>query len=197
MTTASFIAAIVVLLVVPGPTNTLLFFAGSERGLRRSLPLLIGEVTAYLFVVGFLATLAAAVFADNPTALAVVRGAAAAWVMWLAIKMWRSAGGSLEESVANVRGVFVTTLLNPKGIIIGLSIMPSGPLGDVAPWLFLFAILVSFVGSTWVIAGALASRLTRERSHGRLAISRLSSIALAGFSITLMVGSARMLISPQ
>ena len=43
-----FVFAILSLLCTPGPTNTLLTVGAAARGLRASLPLLIGELFGYL-----------------------------------------------------------------------------------------------------------------------------------------------------
>lgn len=50
--------ALTVLLLTPGPTNTLMLMAGAERGLARALWLIPVELAAYLAVVLPLALLA-------------------------------------------------------------------------------------------------------------------------------------------
>ena len=62
MSTLPFVLSILALLLTPGPTNTLLAVGAASAGFRRSLPLVLAELTAYLLVVAPLATVAAGLY---------------------------------------------------------------------------------------------------------------------------------------
>ena len=83
------IIALTVLLLTPGPTNTLMALAGAERGVRAAAGVIPAELGAYLCVVVPLAVAGAGLMSAVPGLLPLVTAAAAAWVLWLAIRMWR------------------------------------------------------------------------------------------------------------
>ena len=84
-----FVFAILALLLTPGPTNTLLTVGAAARGFRSSLPLLTGELAGYLVVVVPLATIAASLLEGRPALADALRLAAALWVLFLAVRLWR------------------------------------------------------------------------------------------------------------
>lgn len=156
-----FIFAILALLLTPGPTNTLLTVGAATRGLRTSLPLLAGELLGYLAVVVPLATVAASFLEGRPALSAGLRIVAACWVLFLAVRLWQvSAVQKAQQEIAQVTigQVFLTTVLNPKAPIIGLVIMPHGPLTEIAPALGLFSLLVLGAGTSFLVLGSLVGR---------------------------------------
>lgn len=188
-----FIFAILALLLTPGPTNTLLTVGAATRGLRASLPLLLGELAGYLAVVMPLATIAAPLLEGRPALAIALRFAAACWVLFLAIRLWRASSGNLVEdgsSSVTIGQVFLTTVLNPKAPIIGLVIMPHGPVAQIAPALGLFSLLVLGAGTGFLVLGALVGRT--PALSPRL-VYRVAAFFLAVFSIGL-AGTASGLI---
>lgn len=150
------IIALMVLLLTPGPTNTLMALAGAERGVRGASGLIAVETCAYLCVVVPLALAGSAVLAAVPGLLPAVTAAAAAWVLWLAIRMWRSPLAAQDASaMVTPRRVFLTTLLNPKALVIGLVLVP-GP--DQPVRIAVFAGLVCGAATVWIGLGALLVR---------------------------------------
>jgi threonine/homoserine/homoserine lactone efflux protein len=185
----AFASAIVILLAVPGPTNSLLFLSGAERGFRQSLKLLVGEAAGYLSVVIPLATAAAPFFESHPAAAAALKMTAAAWIMFLAFKLWRRPAALPGTSSVSVKGIFVTTLLNPKALVIGLTIMPPGSLGDILPWVGFFLSMLAAIALCWIAAGAVAVKAASTRFNPTRVLSRLAAALLLGFS-ALMATSA-------
>jgi Putative threonine efflux protein len=186
---AAFVSSIVVLLAVPGPTNSLLFLSGAELGFRRSLRLIAGETAGYLAVVVPLATAAAPLF-ENTLAASFAKLAAAAWIMYLAAKLWRRGTTAPGVSSVTVGGLFVTTLLNPKALVIGLTIMPSGSPAEIAPWVFLFTGLLIMIAVCWIGAGAAAVLAARGRFDPSRMLSRTAAIVLAAFSLFMITSIA-------
>lgn len=156
-----FLFAILALLLTPGPTNTLLTVGAAARGFRKSLPLLLGELSGYLTVVIPLATIAAALLDGRPILAAGLRIVAACWVLFLAARLWlvsSKPAGKGDAKAVTVGQVFLTTMLNPKAPMIGLVIMPHGTLTEIAPALGLFSLLVAGAGTSFLVLGSLVGK---------------------------------------
>lgn len=170
--------AILALLLTPGPTNTLIFLSGAERGLARTLRLIPVELGAYLASVLpllALAHLAAPQMAALRPAIALAAGL---WVLTLALRLWqRPAAGQTAPAVTAGR-LFVTTLLNPKGLIFGLVLLPHAPPVQSVP---LFAALVIAVAVVWAALG-------RALPHGSGRLLPLLRRAVACWLAVLSVG---------
>lgn len=178
--------ALLVLLLTPGPTNTLLAVAGTERGWRGALPLIPFEVLAYLLVVVPLALAGQALLTALPVLKPVIGGMAALWVMGLAVKMWRLPEAGAAPQVTAGR-VFVTTLLNPKALIVGLVLLPGAGLALRAG---LFAALVVSVAAVWAALGAcIAGRSDCPARQTAPLFRRIAALWLGALSVGLMLGS--------
>ncbi|MGQ3672998.1 hypothetical protein ACT6QG_11445 [Xanthobacter sp. TB0136] len=154
----AFTFAIWALLLTPGPTNTLLALSGAGVGLKRSLRLIPAEVAAYLLVTIPLAVVGAELLGQWPEVARLVKFAAAAWVAFLAVKLWRvETSGSLAGAVT-ARRVFITTLLNPKALIIGLTLLPQEAPGHLALNVGVFAVSIIAVATIWAAGGAMLRR---------------------------------------
>lgn len=179
-----FALSVLTLLVVPGPTNTLLAGAGATRGVRRSLALLIGELAGYLIAIAALRETLGAVANATSGAQIVLKCAVAVYLVFLAIRLWRAplTGG---RSAFTLLRVFVTTLLNPKGLIFALFIFPAPPT-PIAPYVLAFSALVVAIGATWIAAGSLLSRFTNPRFS--VIVPRICACAIAAFAIVVVSG---------
>ena len=184
MQTPEIIAAILVLLATPGPTNTLLALAAFMRGTAKTAPLLGAEIAGYLTVIVPIATLAAPFFASYPAALPVLKLGAALWVLLLAARLWRNTRPASASGDITAAQVYATTVLNPKAPVIALVIMPHGPLADILPWLALFAALTVAAGTGWITAGGLLKRSPGTAVTDRL-VRRTAGVCLVGFSLAL------------
>lgn len=156
MSTAAFLFAVWALLLTPGPTNTLLAVSGAAVGLRRSVRLMPVELAAYLLVTCPLAVFGAEFLAGWPEVARVIKFAAAAWVAVLAVRLWRmpAPGPAGAAAMVTQRQVFITTLLNPKALIIGLALLPTAGMAALPLHVALFAASVVAVASLWAGLGA-------------------------------------------
>ena len=189
MSLALFLSAALALLVAPGPTNTLMGLAGAQHGLPRVVRLLPAELFGYLATVVPLAWLGAAAFGQWPLAAFALKAMAAAWVMVLAVRLWRAGDRADTASAVTARRVCLTTLLNPKALIFGLVLLPPPGHADFPPRLALFCLLVAGVAIAWGTAGWLTQ--AGPGGHRRLRIvRRIASTWLAFVSLTLAAGLA-------
>lgn len=164
MTTAQFLFAVLGLLLTPGPTNTLLALSGAESGVRRSLVLIPAETVAYLAVVIPLATVGRDLLDNWPAASGAIKLAVAAWIMFLALRLWSSVQTDATRHAVTVRRVLVTTMLNPKGLVFGLVLLPSWSSPLFLRHMALFCAAIVVVSMAWIAAG---SGATRAFSSGR------------------------------
>lgn len=190
MTLAAFLAAILGLLLTPGPTNTLVGLAGAFSGPRAVIRLIPAEILGYLTTILPLAFIGQGLLADFPMAAQAVKLAAAAWVMVLAVKLWGH--GSLPRAGGKITAlrVYVTTVLNPKALIIALVLLPSPAAPDFLSRLALFCLTAAGVALIWGGAGTIAR--SGNGGTGRMqAIQRAASVWLALVSVMLVAGVVR------
>jgi len=183
VTLAVFALATLALLVSPGPTNTLLFVSGADAGLRRSLRLIPAELVGYLAVIVPLALLGRPYLAAHPAVERGVAVAASLWVLYLAVSLWRAPRAQAPAAVT-FRRVLATTMMNPKALVIALVLLPPPEkASDLVPPLSVFALMVLFVASGWIAAGAGIGRATgRGDLLRRVAACYLLFVAAMVFS---------------
>lgn len=149
--------AIFVLLVTPGPTNTLLAIAGAERGWTRALPLIPVEIAGYLTTILPLVSVGATIIAHLPVLKLAIALIAAAWVLWLALRMWRISRPDRNDPGVTAWRIYVTTMLNPKALIFGLVLLPAATAWGLALNLGLFVGQILLVAAVWAALGAALS----------------------------------------
>lgn len=180
----AFALAVLALLAVPGPTNTLLAASGATVGFRASLGIIPAEIGGYSVAIGLLMIVFGPIAAAHPALTILSRLAASAYLAWSAVVLWRHAGQPIGGSAGRItfRRVFTTTLLNPKALVFAFVIFP--PLGSAGlpPLAGLFAVLVVGVANGWILLGA-----GLARSTGGIAtparISRVAAVALSLFAV--------------
>lgn len=190
MTLSIFFSAVLAILIAPGPTNTLMSVAGAQSGVRRVVRLLPAELFGYLTTILPLAYLGAAVLDRHPAAALTLKVAAAAWVMFLAVRLWGRWGDSDASGKVTARRIYLTTTLNPKALIFGLVLFPAPTDPEFAPKLALFALTVVAVALAWGTAGMLTQIVGASR-HRLQTIQRIASVWLAVVSVTLLVSAIR------
>ncbi|MBB3593793.1 threonine/homoserine/homoserine lactone efflux protein [Rhizobium sp. BK529] len=124
MNLPTFVIAAFSLPVLPGPTNAALALASTALTVRRSLSLVAAVVLRYLAIIIPVSSIAAPLLEGRPAVAVVIKLISAIWVLYLALKLW----GLAPATGANALGIgqlFITTPLNPKAIIIGLTLMPA------------------------------------------------------------------------
>lgn len=185
MTMPELTLALMVLLLTPGPTNTLMLLAGTERGPGRALALIPVELAAYMAVITPLALLSQGMEGQLATLRPVVAMAAGLWVAWLAVQMWRAAPEAAGAVTVTARRLAVTTLLNPKGLIMGLVLIPAAGAGPAA--FALLAACIALVAGFWAFLGCCLPGQADGAGFPPL-LRRLAALWLAGLAVFLMAG---------
>ena len=181
-----FIAAALVLLVIPGPAVGYVVAQSVSRGVRAGIAASAGNVTGGILHV-LLAMAGLAVFIVRfPAAYDVLRFAGAAYLIWLGVqKLLPSRGAPAEQAPISNAGDMRSAYLggiavnatNPKGLLFFGAFLPqfvrpeSGNVtAQIAIFGVVFLVLAFFSDSTYAL---LASRLYRfVRSGGRQKTAR-------------------------
>lgn len=149
MTMIELTFALLALLASPGPTNALLAMAGAQGARGARLPVLV--LACYTATVLPL-TLWGSLWLDRlPDLKQGLTVAAGLWVGLMALKLWRTDRFSLTVAVSPTQ-IGLTTLLNPKALVIGLVLLPGAP--QIGAGFGLFGVLVLGVSMLWLRLGA-------------------------------------------
>jgi threonine/homoserine/homoserine lactone efflux protein len=188
---ALFLAEVFGVLVMPGPTNSLLFVSGTARGLRAGLHLPVAELTAYLMTISVL------VFLVGPAALGhsilsqLLRVVCGIYLVQMAVFLWRSGQPAADaRHPITFRRIFVTTLVNPKNLLFAFVIFPPPGLGADAMLLSFvsFSGICLFAGLGWIAAGGLLRSTTASTIHLHH-FYRGEAFVLAGFAIMILLSA--------
>ncbi|WP_281995767.1 LysE family translocator [Ruegeria faecimaris] len=193
----AFVAASTALLLIPGPTVLLVLSYALSKGrsvaVASATGVAVGDLVA---MTASLLGLGALVLA-SATLFSVLKWIGAAYLVWLGIKLLRSAPSAGLQAVEpgadiTARGVFghaaAVTALNPKSIAFFIAFVPQflRPTEPLGPQ---FAILIgTFVGLAWLNALAyalLADRLRHMIGHASTirALTRFGGLTLIGMGI--------------
>lgn len=184
MSAAELSLAVLLLLLTPGPTNSLVLVAAVERGWAGAMRLVPAELAGYFLSVLPLSLVGAALLADHAGLQSAVTLAAAVWVAVLAVKLWQPLSSVTGGQSVGARTLLVTTALNPKALIFGLVLLPSP---DRLPLnLALFAGLVVLVAALWAAAGAVLRNGGVGQPRALFLLRRLASVWLATISLVLL-----------
>ncbi|HCF3027389.1 TPA: hypothetical protein NIB68_001730 [Pseudomonas aeruginosa] len=178
------------ILVVPGPSNTLLLSAGFHFGSLRAAPFILLEALGYSLSISAWGWVLARLSESNPWIISLTKALCALYVALLAVKTWnasiRSAGtGNFRRWPLHL---FVATLSNPKALIFASVIFPSKAFLDF--WnnytisLLAFLVVLAPIGMLWVGLGAGIRKGYLGSISGPL-FSKVTSVILALFSASL------------
>ena len=174
----AFVAATVILLIIPGPTVLLVVSYALGQGRRAALPMAVGVACADLTAMT-LSILGLGVLLKTSAALfTVLKWAGAAYLLWLGLKLWQ-AGGALHATprkgearpLKMAAHAWLVTCLNPKGITFFVAFLPQF-IDPNADFLTQMAILIatfvtlSFTNSmSWgLLAGHARSFVQNEKT---------------------------------
>ena len=134
-TLLAFALASAILIVSPGPTVLMTVMRSLSHGPGVAWPLAFGVGLGGLVATSLSRLGVGALLAASATAFTLVKWAGAAYLVWIAVGMWRSAGNlklepahapSADRSARRgaFREAFVVTVLNPKGIVFFVAFAP-------------------------------------------------------------------------
>jgi threonine/homoserine/homoserine lactone efflux protein len=191
----AFVAASIVLLIIPGPTILSVISYSMAHGRRANVPLVVavalGDSTALaLSLLGLGALLATSAFWFT-----VVKTAGGLYLLYLGIRLLRAGAGSrapLQAPPPASRwklflNTYVITALNPKGIVFFVAFLPQfvKSEGNVTYQLWIlaitFVILAAINATLYTLFAAAASRLLASpRAQKRFQLVGGSLLSAAG-----------------
>lgn len=190
-----YVAACFVILLVPGPTVTVIIANSIRHGPRAGLLNVVGTQAALASMIAMLALGLSAVLAGMEGLFDILRLVGAAYLVWLGIRLWR-ADGTLGTVEARARPAgsfvlqgFVVLWSNPKALFFFGAFIPQfvDPAAGTA-WQTCFfgaifmAVALLSDGFYAIAAGSAGSWLSRKRI--RLA-ERISGACLIGGGVWL------------
>ncbi|MGW3605133.1 LysE family translocator [Micromonospora sp. NPDC005161] len=199
---AGYLAAIVVLMVTPGPDMMFVLANATCYGARAGVVAALGVAAGEAVHVAAVVCGLAAVISASPVLFTAIRWLGAAYLIILAVQALRGAGTSASDASqpggragrAFLRGL-VTNLLNPKMILFSVAFLPQfvdPAAGNTTAQLVLLGALFVTVQLTVDIAlGAGAGRLAGRLADGRWPrrINRVCAVAFVALGLRLAVGS--------
>lgn len=180
-----FFAAVMAVLLTPGPTNTLLAAAGATAGAQAAWRLPLAETAAYLISVSLLGWGVGPLAETWPGLKTALRLGAGLYLAYVALSLWRGGLAELNgHRAVSTRQVFVATLLNPKCLIFAFGLVPMDH-PAAAAYLAGFALCVATAGTGWLCLGA---ALRRGLPPEKLCCApRVAAVILSGFSAALIM----------
>lgn len=184
---------VLTILLTPGPTNTLLASAGAQLGMRRACPLIFIEALGYLSAISFWGYFTGALAQIFPSLPPVIQLISAFYILYLALKLWRSAQSHLAlEGNIRQHELFFATLLNPKALILATVVFPIQAWQDTAHYslyMGLFIIILIPIASFWIFLGSLL-KSSQGRWFNQRRLQKVTAIVLFSFAIPLSYSAA-------
>ena len=199
-----YLAAVAVFFATPPDTSQLLIIANAmKHGLRRSLWVVAGDLSANILQMTAAAFGLAAVIATSATAFGLIKWLGVAYLVWIGLRMMLSkdeAGRGQARAVAHparlFRLGFVTSMTNPFAVVFFAALFPQFIILDapVLPQLLILgATYLCVDGATLLLWGWAGDRVAARLNASLTVINRMCG--------GLMIGAAMLLglkdITPQ
>lgn len=154
------------------------------------MPLIASELAGYLMAISAWGIFLASMGDSYPWLRLTVRVACSAYLIYVAVKLWMSTGtlSSSGSAVIKPAVLFLTTLLNPKGLLFASTIFPPKAFDDLQVYVMtmgLFMGLAAPIGLVWVSLGAVVGS-GRVIALDPLKLQRVFAIVIGVFSATLV-----------
>lgn len=191
----AFVAASIAVLIIPGPTISLVVSYALSQGRRAAVAIVLGVALGDLTAMSLSLLGLGALLATSATLFTALRWLGAAYLVYLGIKLWRTrprqdAGHAGRAGAKRMIGhAWLVTSLNPKSIVFFTAFVPQ--FLDVHGS---YAVQATILTATFVALAALnagayalgAARLqgTIRRPGTRRLVDRLAGSALIGAGIT-------------
>ena len=196
----SFVIAVVVFLMIPGPGNLALITSTGQGGRRGGLACIGGLIVGDQLLMWLAVAGVAALLAAWPPAFHAVQWLGAAYLAWLGLRMLLARPGARAvlkmKSHHYFRQAFFITLLNPKAIVFYMAFFPLfvDPLRHRG--MLTFGVMAATIAALTFCYGLAVVLLThhlaeRMRANPRIAnaLQKLAGVFLIGFGVKLVLSA--------
>ncbi|MDF3836725.1 LysE family translocator [Cupriavidus basilensis] len=198
-----FSAAVMMLLLSPGPNMAFVMAHGVSYGLGGGAAAALGIGAADLVLTGLTATGITAVIAAWPPAFDLIRYAGAAYLLWMAYKALRrprSPLGAVAQQ-ASLKSVFLrsmlNSLLNPKALLFFMVFLPQfvePGKGNVAGQLVILGCVLTAISVVFhALLGAAGGSARRFLSRN----PRAATVQTYGLAVVLVLLALRLIAMPR
>lgn len=194
---ASFIAAILVFQLIPGPGTLAILNATARNGVGAGLGAVSGTLLGdFTFMVAAVAGLAAVMNA-NPILFQALQWFGAAYLCWMGVQLLRASvsdAPAAEETKKSgwvyFRQGFAVSLTNPKVVLFFVAFFPlflkPDSSGTTLVAMMVHVTVISFLYQAGlVLAGNAAASKLKALPSARKVATRLAGVALIGFGVKL------------
>lgn len=154
-----FVLAIIVVLMIPGPTNALLASSAHQQGIAKASLLLPAQLLGYLYAIHLWALLIHLTQPIWPNLENLLHFFSMLYVFWLAFHLWKSSHLKTHNQKyvgIRPRQLFISTLKNPKAILFSAGIFPAETWTDPRCFILVSAIFCLVLVPTalfWMLFG--------------------------------------------
>lgn len=154
-----FVLAMIAVLLIPGPTNALLASSTHQQGVLKTLSYIPVEWLGYIYGIGLWALFIHLFDPIWPALIIILHVCSVAYVLWLAFHLWKSSHlqkyNQHHQQIKTPR-LFVSSLKNPKTLLLAAGIFPRETWNSVENALLVFAVfslVLIPVSIFWMIFG--------------------------------------------
>jgi threonine/homoserine/homoserine lactone efflux protein len=199
-----YVTVVFVISGTPGPNMLHVMTRGAQLGFRRTIPAMLGCLTAILIYVFLSALGLGALLKAYPQLFNALRIAGAAYLIWIGIKAWRGSGTSSNEANETVgsipagqlyRGGLWISLSNPKLIIFAAALFPQfiDPARSFGQQMTILVTSFLAIECAWYAVYACGGRSLSQwlRGHSRQRLfGRITGSIFMGFGCLLLARRA-------
>ncbi len=194
----SFVLAIIVFLLIPGPGNLALITSTSKGGVAGGLGATFGVIAGDQVLLWAAVAGVSAVMTAYPTAFHIVQWAGAVYLAWLGIKMLMVKPGDAPILQIKPRHYFrqalVITLLNPKAIVFYMAFFPLFVDPKTHLGMTTFGVMAATIATLTFLYGLTSVLLTtffaeRIRANPKVSsfLNKAAGVFLIGFGLKLAI----------
>ena len=194
----SFVIAIIVFLLIPGPGNLALITSTSKGGIAGGLGAAFGLIAGDQILLWAAVAGVSAVMASYPAAFHVVQWVGAVYLAWLGIKMLMAKPG--DAPILQIkphhyfRQAVLITLLNPKAIVFYMAFFPLFVDPVTHQGMTTFGVMAATIALLTFLYGLTSVLLTtffaeRIRANPKVSgfLNKTAGIFLIGFGLKLVI----------